>query len=221
MGIYREWILPRLMDVAMGRTVLAEERRRCLAAARGRVLEVGFGSGRNLPFYPSAVQEVIAIDPSGSGARLARRRIQQATFPVQFRPVSAEQIDAPDRSFDTVVSTFSLCSIPRAATALEHMRRVLAPDGRLLFVEHGRAPDPSIRRWQDRLTPAHRALSGGCHLNRDIAELVAGAGFELLALDTSYAAGPRVSSFFYRGTARPRACRARASERTTEEKEAP
>lgn len=201
----------------MGRKALAEARRSCLGPARGRVLEVGFGSGRNLPYYPPAVKEVVGIDPSAVGATLARRRIQRAAFRVECLTVSAEQIDAPDGSFDTVVSTFTLCSIPDALTALQHMRRLLSPGGRLLFVEHGRAPDPSIRRWQDRLTPAHRALFGGCHLNRDIEQLVTAVGFEHLALDKSYAAGPRLLSFFYRGTARPRACGEHVHAMTIEE----
>jgi ubiquinone/menaquinone biosynthesis C-methylase UbiE len=170
---------------------------------RGRVLEVGFGSGHNLPFYGGEVREVVAVDPSRVAAKLARKRIAQAAFAVEYRALDGERIDAPDASFDSVVCTFSLCTIPDPAAALAQMRRVLAPDGRFFFVEHGRADDARVRRWQDRLNPIQKALVGGCHLNRDIAGLVRAAGFEIEALDQHYIPRqPRPFAFITRGVAR-------------------
>jgi ubiquinone/menaquinone biosynthesis C-methylase UbiE len=190
------------MNAAMGMKAIGEERKRCVGEARGRILEVGFGSGHNLPYYPATVEKVVAIDPSVVSAKLARRRIAAVSFPVEYLPLTGEDISAPDSSFDTIVSTFTLCSIPDVRKALEQMRRVLRADGTFLFVEHGRAPESNVQRWQDRLNPAQKFLFGGCHLNRDIETLIAGAGFEIVKLEKSYAEGPRPFSFFYRGIAR-------------------
>jgi ubiquinone/menaquinone biosynthesis C-methylase UbiE len=202
MGVYDDWVLPRLLDLAMGTRAVSEERARALAGVRGRVLEVGFGSGRNLPHYPVGVERVVGIDPSGESARLARKRIARAPFPVELLPLTGERIPAPDGSFDAVVSTFTLCTIADPLAALRQMRRVLAPEGRFFFVEHGRSDDPKVRRWQDRLNGAQRFLVGGCNLNRPMDQLITEAGFELERLERYYAVGPKPMAYLYRGVAR-------------------
>ena len=185
----------------MGVEDISVERRKCLAEVRGDVLEVGFGSGLNLPHYPRGVKSVVAIDPSRVSAKLARKRIEQAPFPVEYLPLTGEEISAPDASFDSVVSTFTLCTIPDVAAALRQIRRVLKPDGRFFFVEHGRSDEPSVQRWQDRLNGVEKFLAGGCNLNRDMKQLIAGAGFEILTLENYYAKGPKVATYLYRGIA--------------------
>lgn len=192
------------MNVAMGMPFLAGERTKCLAEVRGRVLEVGFGSGHNLPHYPKGVEKVVAIDPSAVSAKMARKRIAQAAFPVEYLPLQGEKIPAADESFDSAVSTFTLCTIPDVSTALRQLRRVLKPDGRLFFLEHGRSPKPAVYRWQDRMNGLQKFICGGCHLNRDIERLILDAGFEMVQLETYYVPGPKASGHFYRGIARPR-----------------
>lgn len=202
MGIYGRYIVPRLCDLAMRNAMLAPYRERVISGAAGRVLEIGSGSGRNLPLYREGVRGVFALEPSAELVEMARHRADQAGAPVDFLLASAERIPLPDESVDTVVSTWTLCSIPDAGRALQEIRRVLAPSGRLLFVEHGLAPEPGVRRWQDRLTPAWCCISGGCHLNRPIRSLIEGAGFEFDQIDTAYASGPRCFTYFYNGVAR-------------------
>jgi ubiquinone/menaquinone biosynthesis C-methylase UbiE len=200
MGFYREQVLPRILNRVMGRRVVAEERKKTLAGVSGAVLEVGFGSGQNLPFYPPEVRKLVAVDPSTVAASLARERIARVAFPVEYVALEGERIDAPDASFDAVVSTFTLCTIPDAAAALAQMRRMLRPGGRFFFVEHGRAPDAKVQRWQDRLNGVNEVLLGGCHLNRDIERLVRDAGFELERVDKHYMEGaPRFAGFLTRG----------------------
>ena len=201
MSYYDEHVLPRILNVMMGVEDISVERRKCLAEVRGDVLEVGFGSGLNLPHYPRGVKSVVAIDPSRVSAKLARKRIEQAPFPVEYLPLTGEEISAPDASFDSVVSTFTLCTIPDVAAALRQIRRVLKPDGRFFFVEHGRSDEPSVQRWQDRLNGVEKFLAGGCNLNRDMKQLIAGAGFEILTLENYYAKGPKVATYLYRGIA--------------------
>jgi ubiquinone/menaquinone biosynthesis C-methylase UbiE len=201
MGPYERLVLPRLLDMAMSFPALNEERRACLSRAHGKVLEVGFGTGRNLPWYPSAVERVVAVDPSGDSAQLARERIAAAPFPVEYVRLAGEKIDAPDQSFDTVVSTFTLCSIPEPAIALQQMRRVLKPGGKLLFAEHGLAPDAGVQRWQHRLNGLQGAIFGGCHLNRNTRQLLEDAGFFVEA-DAYYVPNvPKFAGFLTRGVA--------------------
>jgi ubiquinone/menaquinone biosynthesis C-methylase UbiE len=203
MGLYGDWILPRIMNVAMGMRVIGDERRKALAGVTGTVLEVGFGSGHNLPFYPAAVSKVLAVDPSKQAAKLARKRIAAARVPVAYLPLEGEAIDAPDASVDSVVSTFTLCSVRDPGAALAQLRRVLKPGGRLFFVEHGRSDDPKVRRWQDRLNGLQMALVGGCHLNRDIEGLLRAAGFAFDEIEKYDLPGSsRVTGSLTRGVAR-------------------
>ena len=204
MGFYAEVILPRLCDFAMRNQRLLPYRERVIGAAEGRVLEIGLGSGRNLPLYHAPVREILGLEPSPQLIAMARRTAA-ASLPIlaTFIEGSAESIPLDDNSIDTVVTTWTLCTIPHAATALKEMRRVLKPVGRLLFVEHGLAPDESVRKWQNFLTPAWKCVSGGCHLNRPIASMIEGAGFRLDRLETGYMPGPRLMTFFYEGSARP------------------
>jgi ubiquinone/menaquinone biosynthesis C-methylase UbiE len=202
MGFYSETILPKLCDLAMRNEDLVPYRERVIGAAEGRVVEIGVGSGRNLPFYRPPVSQVLALEPAPALIAMARRA-RQPDMPVSFIEGSAEAIPLDNHSVDTVVTTWTLCSIPQAAQALAEMRRVLRPGGRLLFVEHGLAPDRNVRRWQDWLTPAWRRISGGCHLNRRIQSMVEDAGFRIDRLETGYMRGPKPMTYMYEGSARP------------------
>ncbi len=200
MGFYNDVVLPRLCNLAMRNRHLLPYRERVIGAAEGRVLEIGVGSGLNLPLYRSSVSELFALDPAPKLLMMARRA--HASPPVTFLEASAEVMPIDDETIDTVVTTWTLCSIPRAPDALREMRRVLRPSGHLLFVEHGLSPDRSVRRWQDRLTPAWKAISGGCHLNRPIRDMIESAGFRIDRLETGYIPGPKPMTFLYEGSAR-------------------
>ena len=202
MGFYNDIILPKLCDLAMRNKQLVPYRQRVIGAAEGRVIEIGVGSGRNLPFYRSTVTEILALEPAPKLVAMARRA-PHASFPVNFIEASGEAIPIADRSVDTVVTTWTLCTIPQAAAALTEMRRVLRPGGKLLFVEHGLAPDEGVRRWQDRLTPIWRSISGGCHLNRPIRAMIEDSGFRFDRIDTGYMPGPKPMTFMYEGCAQP------------------
>jgi ubiquinone/menaquinone biosynthesis C-methylase UbiE len=202
MGFYQDWVLPRFLNMMMDDKFMREERKKALGGVSGTVLEVGFGSGLNLPFYPGDVRRLVAVDPSRAGAKLARKRIAEAKFPVEYLPVGGEQISAPDHSFDSVVSTFTLCSIPDPLAALEQMRRVLKPGGKLFLIEHGLSADPKIQKWQRRLDRLNHFVLGGCHLNRDMRRMVAEAGFEFDQVDQYYMQGaPKFAAFMTRGVA--------------------
>ena len=203
MGFYSDIILPRLCDLAMRNKRLVPFRERVIGAAEGRVLEIGVGSGLNLPFYRPPVREVLALEPAPRLVTMARSASRGASIPVSFLEASAEAIPLEDHCVDTIVTTWTLCSIPRAAAALADMRRVLRPGGKLLFVEHGLAPDEGVRRWQDLMTPAWRCISGGCHLNRPIRSMIEGAGFRIDRIETGYMPGPKPMTFMYEGSARP------------------
>ena len=204
MGLYRDHILPHLIHLSMRQRNLAAYRARVLPAAQGRVLEIGIGSGLNLPYYSTTVEQVIGLDPSPKLLGMAREAARRTSLPLDLIENSAEAIPLYNRSIDTVVTTWTMCSIPDVQRALGEMRRVLKPEGRLLFVEHGLSPDPGIRRWQDRLTPVWRQVGGGCHLNRAIGELIEEAGFRIERLETGYMRGPKPMTFMYEGSARPR-----------------
>ncbi len=203
MSLYDRLILPRLIALAMRAPQLAPFRRRIGGAAEGRVLELGIGSGLNLPFYGAAVRAVTGIDPSPALLRLAEARATGLGMTLAVQPGPAETLPFDAGSFDTVVTTWTLCSIGDPRAALAEARRVLRPGGRLLFVEHGLAPDPRVARWQHRLTPAWRHIAGGCHLDRRIDSLVGGAGFRIETMEAAYVGGPRVATYFYSGAARP------------------
>jgi ubiquinone/menaquinone biosynthesis C-methylase UbiE len=204
MGFYQDQIVPLLINWSMRQKNLAAYRARIIPAAEGRVLEIGIGSGLNLPFYSRNVARVIGLEPSPRLLAMARRVERTGNGPVEFIEGSAEAIPLQDASVDTVVTTWTLCSIPDALRALRDMRRVLRPGGHLLFVEHGRAPDPNVIWWQDRLTPVWKRLGGGCHLNRAIETLIEGAGFQFDRLETGYMRGPKPMTFMYEGSARLR-----------------
>jgi ubiquinone/menaquinone biosynthesis C-methylase UbiE len=201
MGIYGSIILPRLLDMAMRNSRLSGYRQVTISAARGRVLEIGIGSGLNLPLYGSAVDQVCGIDPSPELLDRARKRVADAHVTVSLVRASAEQLPFADAVFDTLVMTWTLCSIPNPSAALAVMRRVLKPGGRLLFVEHGLSPEPRIIHWQHRLTPCWKRIGGGCHLDRKMDDLIRAAGFRVDALETGYMKGPKPWTFMYRGAA--------------------
>lgn len=204
MSFYDSHILPHLINLAMRNRELLPYRQRVVAAAHGKVLEIGIGSGLNLPFYGSRVDEILGLDPAPRLVDMAQEAADRSRAPVALITGSAESIPIGDSSIDTVVTTWTLCSIPDATAALREMRRVLKPGGQLLFVEHGLAPEVNVRRWQNRLTPVWRRMAGGCHLNRPIRALIETAGFGVVRLDTGYARGPRPMTFFFEGCAVPR-----------------
>ena len=177
MNLYERYVLPRLIDLAMRNKAATAERARLIPLAAGIVLEVGIGSGLNLPFYGSAVERLHGVDPRPELWALARGRLERVSFPIEFIQASAEHVPMGDRTVDTVVMTWTLCSIPDARLALLEMQRVLKPEGRLIFIEHGLAPDPRVVAWQDRLNPVWRRVAGGCNLNRKIDSLLLDAGF--------------------------------------------
>jgi len=203
MGFYSDIILPRLCDLAMRNKQLVPFRERVIGAADGRVLEIGVGSGMNLPFYRPPVREVLALEPAPRLVSMARSASHATSVPVSFLGASAEAIPLDGHSVDTVVTTWTLCSIQQAGAALAEMRRVLRPGGKLLFAEHGLAPDEAVRWWQDRLTPVWRHIGGGCHLNRPIRSMIEAAGFHIDRIETGYIPGPKPMTFMYEGSARP------------------
>ena len=199
---YDRYILPPALDFACGLPMVSRQRQQVVPLARGRVLEVGIGTGLNMPWYDKArVTKITGLDPALELHPLARKRIAQAGLDVELLGLSAEKIPLPDASFDTVLMTYTLCTIPDPLAALGEMRRVLAPGGRLLFCEHGRAPDEPVRRWQSRLQPLWGKVAGGCHLGRDIPALLREAGFCLASMHSCYLAGPKPFTFNYRGEA--------------------
>jgi len=204
MGLYAKYIWPVLIDVGMRNKDTTRLRAAWIPHARGDVLEIGIGSGLNLPYYSPDVQRVYGVDPSLELQRMARKRAAAGRLPVEFLAQSAEQpLPLPNASIDSVVVTWALCSIPDVSPALQQMRRVLKPSGRLIFLEHGRAADPRVVAWQDRLTPLWKRFTGGCHLNRKVDELIAAAGFRITELKTCYVPGPRPMTYTYQGCAQP------------------
>ncbi|MFH5211123.1 class I SAM-dependent methyltransferase [Antrihabitans spumae] len=193
MGFYDDRILPRLIDVTCGASLIDPLRKRVTAGLHGDVVEIGFGSGLNVPFYPAAVEKISAVEPADIGWRLAGKRVAESAVPIERSGLDGQSLPFDDDTFDSALSTFTLCTIPDVMAALQEVRRVLKPGGTLHFVEHGIAPDPSVQRWQRRLEPIQKRVAGGCHLTRDTAQLVTDAGFELIEVD----------SFYQHGTPRP------------------
>ena len=202
MAFYAKYILPRFIDLAMRNKDTTRLRAEWIPRAQGDVLEVGIGSGLNLAFYSSDVQRVYGVDPSAELQRMARKRAEGHLAKVEFLSQSAEEpLPIPDKSIDTVVLTWTLCSVPDPPKALQQMKRVLKPGGHLIFIEHGRSSDSGVAAWQERLNPVWNRIGGGCHLDRKIDDLLAAAGFQINELKTCYLPGPRPMTYTYQGLA--------------------
>jgi ubiquinone/menaquinone biosynthesis C-methylase UbiE len=204
MSFYRDQVFPRAMNLVMNAGTNRETRARVCADLAGDVVEIGFGTGHNLPYLPAAVTRLRAVDPSAVGARLAAERIASSPVPVERAGLDGQSLPFADQSADAVLSTWTLCSIPDAVVALREVRRVLKPGGTFHFVEHGAAPDAPVRKWQDRLNPLQQRIGAGCNLNRDIPALIEAAGLHIERLKTYYSEGhPKVAGYTYEGVATP------------------
>lgn len=202
MGFYANRILPRIVNATCGAQQLDADRRRVCAGLHGDVVEIGFGSGLNIPFYPDAVTSVRGVEPADLGWKLAQKRLAATQIPVERAGLDGQSLPFEDNTFDSALSTFTLCTIPDVTSALAELHRVLKPGGTFRFVEHGLAPDESVRAWQRRLEPIQKRACGGCHLTRDIAGLIGDAGFEITELDVFYEPGnPRPLAALSRGGA--------------------
>jgi ubiquinone/menaquinone biosynthesis C-methylase UbiE len=203
MGFYDKHILPHFINCACGTKPITYQRRKVVPMASGTILEIGIGTGLNLEHYDaSKVERLIGLDPSVASWEIAKKRATDISFPLEFIGLPGEEIPLQDNSVDTVMMTFSLCTIPDPLTALAGMRRVLKPGGKLIFAEHGRAPDAGVRKWQDRINPFWKAIAGGCHLNRDIPDLLGEGGFDITEMETMYLPStPRFAGFNYWGVA--------------------
>lgn len=203
MGFYDRFILPPLLGLAMGAKPITYQRKKVVPRASGRVLEIGSGAGHNLPFYdPAKVTHLWALEPSPEMRARAAKRASDAAFPVEFLDLPGEQIPLGDESADTILITYTMCTIPDVASALRGMRRVLKPGGKMIFCEHGKAPDADVEKWQHRIEPMWKKISGGCHLSRPIPSLLKDAGFKIEDMETMYLPGtPRWGGFNYWGSA--------------------
>ena len=203
MNPYEKYILPHFINVACGMKPITLQRQKVVPEASGRILEVGMGSGLNMPYYdPSKVEKVYGLEPSEDMRALASKRVANAPFEVEFIDLPGEEIPLEDNSVDTVLLTYTLCTIPDTAQALAQMKRVLKPGGKLLFSEHGAAPDESVKKWQERINPYWKPIAGGCNLNRAIPQLLEQAGFKIKDMDMAYLPGtPKFAGFNYWGEA--------------------
>jgi ubiquinone/menaquinone biosynthesis C-methylase UbiE len=201
MGFYREQVLPRLVDRACAMPGMEKWRAQVVEGLRGRVVEIGFGSGLNVEHYPAEIDVVLAVEPAAVARRLARKRIAAGTVVVEHVGIDGQSLPIADVSCDAALSTFTLCTVPDPTVALAEIFRVLRPGGTLHFLEHGISPDPRVALWQRRLEPMQRRLADGCHLTRDAAALVTRAGFQLERCDQAYAKGPKPWSYFTLGVA--------------------
>lgn len=201
MGFYTDQVVPRLINMVMARPEFEPVRARVAAGLAGEVVEVGFGSGLNVPHYPPSVERVRAVDPALLGRRLAARRLAGSPVRVEFIGLDGQSLPLESGSVDHVLATWTLCTVPAPERALAEIRRVLRSGGTFRFAEHGRHPDPRVSRWQDRLTPLQRAVAGGCHLNRPIGELIAASGLTVTGLRNYQLPGPAALGYMYEGTA--------------------
>lgn len=193
MALWTDRILPHLVERALSTGDVMKERQRVCARLRGQVLEIGFGSGLNIVKYSDAVDSVAAVEPSDVAWRMSAERRAAAPVPITRSGLDGQALDEPDASFDTVLSTYTLCTIPDVDGALAEIHRVLRPGGSFEFLEHGLSPEQGVARWQHRLDPLQKATAGGCHLTRDMPELIRGAGFEITAIEQRYLPGPRIA----------------------------
>ena len=204
MNLYERYCLPHLIDFACSLPVVREQRQRIVPLAYGRVLEVGMGTGLNIPFYDAKkIEHLYGLEPSAGMRNKAAPALARAPFPIEWLSLPGEEIPLDDHSVDTVLLTYTLCTISGWQQAIAQMRRVLKPGGKLIFSEHGESPDDSVRRWQHRLNPLWSRLAGGCQLNRPIDRCIESGGFRLDSLETGYLSGPRPIAFNYRGVASP------------------
>jgi len=201
MGFYQDQVVPRITNVTLSNREFAPIRQRVTAGLAGEVLEVGFGSGLNVPFYPPEVKRVRAVDPAAAGRKLAARRVAASPVPVEYVGPDGQELPLESGSVDHVLSTWTMCTIPDVETALREMHRVLRAGGELHFVEHGRSPDPGVARWQGRLNPLQRVVCGGCHLNRPIDRLITQAGFRMTRLENYYFPGLKPYGYSFEGVA--------------------
>ena len=202
MGFYDDRILPRIINLACGSKPNMKQREKIVPLAEGDVLEIGFGSGLNVPYYDTQkVRKIFGLEPSEGMRKLAAERVSASMLDIEFIDLPGEEIPLEENSVDTVLVTYTLCTIPNAGAALEGMRRVLKPGGKLLFCEHGKAPDEDIHRWQNKLNPAWRKVAGGCNMNRDIPALIEASGFRISTDERMYIPGPRILSYNYWGSA--------------------
>lgn len=204
MGFYSKTILPKLLNSAMADKTLQEFRPKVLAKARGKALEIGFGSGLNLPFYPQSVIHLTAVDINPGMEKFARKVMAASQVKTDLLVINGEELPFEDKSFDTVVSTWTLCSIEKIDQALREIRRVLQPDGQFIFIEHGLSPDVKVQKWQRRLNPFQKKMAGNCHLDRPIRTLIENQGFNISELNEFYLEkSPKFLGYFYQGTALP------------------
>ena len=196
MGLYRDHVVPRLVELTCGAKGIERFRQAAMEGLSGRVLEIGFGSGLNIPHYPDEVTEVFAVEPAATARRIAEERIAAAAIPVLHVGLDGQAVELPDASCDAALCTFSLCTIPDPGRALSEVARILRPGGRLHLLEHGRSPEPGVARWQQRIDPLERRLADGCHLSRDPVALLEDAGFTLERCDQRYVKGPKPWSYF-------------------------
>ena len=204
MGWWERNVVPRITDKALGTAWVHEQRALVCQGLQGRVLEIGFGSGHNVRHYPGDVTQVAAVEPNDRGWAMAQQRIAGSNVPVVRSGLDGQRLDEPDESYDAVLTTFSLCTIPDQSAALAEAHRVLRPGGTLHFLEHGLADDPGVQTWQHRLEPLQRRIAGGCHLTRRHDEEIRSTGFEITALENGYEPGPAFTKpvgYYYRGTA--------------------
>lgn len=202
MGFYQSIVLPKCLDLACGTKPIRKQREKVVPRAHGTVVEIGIGSGLNLPFYDaSRIEKVIGVDPDDAIWEKAKPRVAACDFPVERLGLSGEKIPLQDKSADSVLVTYALCTIPDPVAALREMGRILKPGGDIIFTEHGRAPDMSVARWQARIDPIWKRIAGGCHSGRDIPNLFTAAGLQITELDEMYVPGPKVLSYNYWGTA--------------------